>query len=125
MDQRILSVDRHSAKVCSAGSPYAEIFELKLYGTKKLETIFKGKNHMEILMEIKNMIVDVFALDEDVVVPDAHLQDDLGGDSLAIINLAEAIAKRYEIDIQGEDLIEVDNVGELIALVKSKISSKP
>jgi acyl carrier protein len=125
MDTRILSVDRHSAEVCSTGTSYAEIFELKLYGTQRLETIIKGKNHMDLFSEIKNMIVDVFALDEDVVVADAHLQDDLGGDSLAIINLSEAIAKKYSIDIQGEDLIELDNVGQLIALVKSKISSKP
>jgi acyl carrier protein len=79
---------------------------------------------MELFSEIKNMIVDVFALEEEEVVSEAHLQDDLGGDSLAVMNLAEAIAKRYDIEIQGEDLIEIDNVGELVELVKSKVSSK-
>ena len=78
---------------------------------------------MEIFTEIRNMIVNVFALDEEAVVSEAHLQDDLGGDSLAIINLAEAIAKHYGIEIQGEDLTEIENVGELVELVKSKISS--
>lgn len=79
---------------------------------------------MELFSEIKNMIVRVFALEEESVVSEAHLEDDLGGDSLAIMNLAEAIAKRYGIEIQSEDIIEVDNVGELIELVKLKISSK-
>jgi len=79
---------------------------------------------MELFSEIKNMIVRVFALEEESVVSEAHLEDDLGGDSLAIMNLAEAIAKRYGIEIQSEDIIEVDNVGELVELVKLKISSK-
>ncbi len=79
---------------------------------------------MELFSEIKNMIVSVFALEEESVVSKAHLEDDLGGDSLAIMNLAEAIAKRYGIEIQSEDIIEVDNVGELVELVKLKISSK-
>ncbi len=79
---------------------------------------------MELFSEIKNIIVNVFALEEESVVSEAHLEDDLGGDSLAIMNLAEAIAKRYGIEIQSEDIIEVDNVGELIELVKLKISSK-
>ena len=79
---------------------------------------------MELFSEIKNMIVSVFALEEESVVSEAHLEDDLGGDSLAIMNLAEAIAKRYEIEIQSEDIIEVDNVSELVELVKLKISSK-
>jgi len=79
---------------------------------------------MELFSEIKNMIVRVFALEEESVVSEAHLEDDLGGDSLAIMNLAEAIAKRYGIEIQSEDIIEVDNVGKLVELVKLKISSK-
>ena len=79
---------------------------------------------MELFSEIKNMIVSVFVLEEESVVSEAHLEDDLGGDSLAIMNLAEAIAKRYGIEIQSEDIIEVDNVGELVELVKLKISSK-
>ncbi len=77
---------------------------------------------MELFAEIKNMIVNAFALEEEAVVLEAHLQDDLGADSLAIMNLAEAIAKRYRIEIQGEDLIELDSVGELVELVKSKVS---
>lgn len=79
---------------------------------------------MELFSEIKNMIVRMFALEEESVVSEAHLEDDLGGDSLAIMNLAETIAKRYGIEIQSEDIIEVDNVGELVELVKLKISSK-
>jgi len=79
---------------------------------------------MELDAEIKDMIVRELALDEEEVVSEAHLQYDLGGDSLGLLNLAEAIGTRYGIEIQGDDLVDVANVGELVKLVDSKISSK-
>ena len=41
MDERILKVDRQSAEACSLDMPYAEIFELKIFGARKLADIFK------------------------------------------------------------------------------------
>lgn len=79
---------------------------------------------MDIDAEIKEMIVSILALDEEVVVSEAHLQDDLGADSLALLNLTAAIGKRYEIEIVGDDIFNIANVGELVKLVESKISSK-
>lgn len=77
---------------------------------------------MEVFEEIKKMIVNLFAIDEAAVVAEAHLQDDLEGDSLAVMRLAEAIGAHYGIEIIAEDLLDVDNLGELVELVESKIS---
>ena len=77
---------------------------------------------MEIFDEIKKMIVNLFAIDEAAVVAEAHLQEDLEGDSLAVMRLAETIGIHYGIEIIAEDLLDIDNVGELVDLVESKIS---
>ena len=77
---------------------------------------------MEVFDEIKKMIVNLFAIDEAAVVAEAHLQDDLEGDSLAVMRLAETIGAHYGIEIIAEDLLDVDNVSELVELVESKIS---
>jgi len=77
---------------------------------------------MVVFDEIKKMIVNLFAIDEAAVVAEAHLQEDLEGDSLAVMRLAEAIGTHYGIEIIAEDLLDVDNLGELVDLVESKIS---
>jgi len=74
--------------------------------------------------EIKKIITTELALDKEVVVPEAHLQDDLGADSLGLLNLAEAINARYGIGLQGDDLVDIANVGEFVKLVESKIALK-
>ncbi len=58
------------------------------------------------------------------MISEAHLQDDLGADSLMLLNLTETIGIRYGIEVTGDDLIEVTNVGELIKLIESRISSE-
>ena len=79
---------------------------------------------MDLFAEIKKIIVKEWALDEDIVISEAHLQDDLGADSLMLLNLTEIIGIRYGIEVTGDDLIEVTNVGELIKLIESRISSE-
>jgi acyl carrier protein len=79
---------------------------------------------MEIFSEIKEILVKELALDDEAVVPEAHLQDDLGADSLALLNLTELIGKRYDIGITGDDLVEINSVSELVQLIESRISSQ-
>jgi acyl carrier protein len=79
---------------------------------------------MTLYDEIKGIIAAELALDEEIIVPEAHLQDDLGADSLGLLNLAEAIDKQYGIQLQGDDLVDIPNVGELVKLVESKIALK-
>jgi acyl carrier protein len=79
---------------------------------------------MALYDEIKALIISELAVDENVVVPGAHLQDDLDADSLGLLNLAEAINAKYGIQLQGDDLVDIPNVGELVKLVELKIASK-
>ena len=77
---------------------------------------------MEIYDEIRKMIVKLFAIDEQEILTEAHLQDDLGGDSVAVMRLAEAIGTHYGSEIIAEDILDIENVGQLVNLVKSKVS---
>jgi acyl carrier protein len=79
---------------------------------------------MALYDEIKALIISELAVDDNVVVQDAHLQDDLDADSLGLLNLAEAINAKYGIQLQGDDLVDIPNVGELVKLVELKIASK-
>jgi acyl carrier protein len=55
-------------------------------------------------------------------VAEANLQDDLGADSLGLLNLADAISSRYGLDLRPDDIVDLKNVGELVRLVESRLS---
>ncbi len=73
---------------------------------------------------IREMIMNEVGVEEEMVVPGAHLQDDLGADSLALLNLAEAISSRYGVDVLSDDMVDVESVEKLVCLVESKLSEK-
>ncbi len=78
---------------------------------------------MELFSEIKTIIEKKLAVDTEAVTKDAHLQFDLGADSMALLILSVAISEKYGIEVLVEDIVELDNIGELISLVESKISA--
>ena len=79
---------------------------------------------MDIFSQIKEILVKQLALDEEEVLLEAHLQDDLGADSLGLLNLAEALSELYKVEILGDDLVELENIDELVKLIESRISLK-
>ena len=76
---------------------------------------------MDLFNTIRQIIVSEWILDKDEVVPEALLQDDLGADSLALLNLAQAISLQCKVDIKGDDLADIESVGELVALVEARM----
>ena len=78
---------------------------------------------MELFSEIKTMIGKKLAVDAEAVTKDAHLQLDLEADSLALLTLSVAISEKYGIELFADDIVELENIGELISLVESKIST--
>ena len=78
---------------------------------------------MELFSEIKTMIGKKLAVDAEAVTKDAHLQFDLGADSLAILSLSVEISEKYGIELLVEDIVGLENIGELTSLVESKINT--
>lgn len=78
---------------------------------------------MELFKEIKEIIISLFAIAEDEVTEEAHLQVDLGLDSLGLLNLATAINEKHGLELLIDDLMELENISELVSLVDSKLIS--
>jgi acyl carrier protein len=83
----------------------------------------RGEIIMDCFAEIREIIAKELALEEKEIVAEANLLDDLGADSLGILNLADAISSRYRLDLRPDDIVDMKNVGELARLVESRLSS--
>lgn len=75
---------------------------------------------MDLYPEIKAIIAKLLAIEPAVVTKEAHLQFDLGADSLALLNLAGAISEKYGVELRDEDFAEMENVGQLVSIVESR-----
>ena len=77
---------------------------------------------MDVLHDIRELLVEKFDVKRELVTPEATLQD-LGLDSLSIAELVFDLAEKYDIDIP-DDNVAFNTVGEAAALVDQLIAAK-
>ncbi|MBQ3625154.1 MAG: acyl carrier protein [Synergistaceae bacterium] len=76
----------------------------------------------EVMARLKEIIIDRLNVEEDQIVPEATFVDDLGADSLDIVELIMGIEEEFEIDIPDEDAEKLTSVGEAMRYTLSKIN---
>ena len=64
--------------------------------------------------KIKELIVDQLDVEEDKVTMDANIQDDLGADSLDIVDLVMSVEDAFEVKIEDEDVENIETVGDIV-----------
>ncbi len=70
--------------------------------------------------KVKDIIVDELMVDEADVTLEANIKDDLGADSLAVVDLAMSLEDEFGIEIPDNELESVKTVGDVVKLIESK-----
>ncbi len=73
--------------------------------------------------KVKQIIVEQLTVDEAEVTPTAHFIDDLGADSLDIVELVMAFEEAFEIEIPDEDAEKIVTVKDAIDYIQSHVKS--
>jgi len=75
---------------------------------------------MKIEDKVKKIIAEKLNVDISDVVPQASLIDDLGADSLAIVELIMTMEEEFDIEVPDEDAEKLTTVKDAIAYIKEK-----
>jgi len=67
---------------------------------------------MESMDRIKKIIVDQLGVDESKITENSSFVDDLGADSLDIVELIMAFEEEFDIEIPDEDAEKMKTVGD-------------
>ena len=74
----------------------------------------------EVKDRVKKIIVDQLGVDADKVKPEASFIDDLGADSLDIVELVMALEEDFNIEIPDEEAEKARTVGDVMQYVSQK-----
>ena len=74
-----------------------------------------------VLEKIKVILAEQFDVEEDSLKNDTDLQDDLGADSLDVVDLLMSIEDEFEIEIPDEEIENIRTVGDLVSYIESNI----
>jgi acyl carrier protein len=74
--------------------------------------------------KIREIIVEQLGVSAEEVVPEASFIDDLGADSLDIVELVMAIEEEFGLEIPDEDAERMQNISDAISYVEERTAGR-
>lgn len=77
---------------------------------------------MDILDKVKAVVVEKLGVDADKVTPEARFIEDLGADSLDIVELVMGLEDEFGLEISDEEAENIRTVGDAIKFIQEKVA---
>lgn len=72
-----------------------------------------------VLEKVKAILAEQFDVEEDKISADTDLQEDLGADSLDVVDLLMSIEDEFEVEVPDEEIENIKTVGSLVSYIES------
>jgi acyl carrier protein len=79
---------------------------------------WKEVKWLDIFSKVKDIVVEQLGVDEEEVTEQASFVDDLGADSLDIVELVMALEEEFDLEIPDEDAEKIATVGDAVNYIK-------
>ena len=68
--------------------------------------------------KIKKILADQFDVEEDSITTETSIQDDLGADSLDVVDLIMSLEDEFEFEVPDHEVENIKTVGALVQFVE-------
>lgn len=75
---------------------------------------------MSVEERVKNIVCDQLAVEKEKVTTAASFIEDLGADSLDIVELVMTMEEEFDLDIPDEDAEKIKTVGDVVKYISTK-----
>ena len=76
---------------------------------------------MDVEAKVKGIIMDKLGVEESQITPEASFTNDLGADSLDIVELVMGFESEFDISIPDDDAEKIASVGDAIKYLSEKV----
>ena len=71
--------------------------------------------------KVKKIIVDQLDVEEDKVTEAASITDDLGADSLDVVDLVMSFEEEFDIEIPDDQVEKIKTVSDIVKFIEEKV----
>lgn len=75
-----------------------------------------------IVEKVDEFLIDDFEVEQESLVPDAHLKDTLDLDSLDFVDLVVAVESNFGVKLTGEDFVNIRTLQNFYDLIERKLA---
>lgn len=74
-----------------------------------------------VLEKVTAILADQFDAEEDSITPETSIVDDLGADSLDVVDLLMTIEDQFEIEVPDSEVENIKTVGDLVNYIEEHL----
>ncbi|WP_273151512.1 acyl carrier protein [Hydrogenibacillus sp. N12] len=74
----------------------------------------------ELMQKIRTVIAEQLGVDEAKVTPEASFKDDLGADSLDLVELVMRFEEEFDMEISDEDAEKINTVQDVLDYIRAR-----
>lgn len=71
-----------------------------------------------VLEKVKAILSDQFDAEEETITAETSIQDDLGADSLDVVDLLMTIEDEFEVEVPDSEIENIKTVGDLVNYIE-------
>ena len=72
-----------------------------------------------IFEDVKRIINEQLGVNENEITMDSNFLEDLGADSLELVDLIMAFESEFDLEVPEEDIEEIETVGDAVAYIRN------
>ncbi|MBD7983499.1 acyl carrier protein [Sporosarcina sp. Sa2YVA2] len=77
---------------------------------------------LTVLDRVTKVVVDRLGVDVSEVKPEASFRDDLGADSLDVVELVMELEDEFDMEISDDDAEKIGTVGDAVKFIEEKVN---
>jgi acyl carrier protein len=78
---------------------------------------------MQLEERVCELIVEQLGVSREEIVPEASFIDDLGADSLDIVELVMAMEETFDIEIPDDDAEKIQTIGDALSYLRERVQN--
>lgn len=71
-----------------------------------------------VLEKVKELVAEQLGISKDSILPESNIVDDLGADSLDVIEMLMTLEEEYGISIPDEEISKVKTIAQIVELIE-------
>ena len=75
----------------------------------------------EIFKTMQDLIAEQFAIDTDEIGMDSSFVDDLGADSLDVVDMLMSLEDEFDVEIPDDEIEKIRTVGDLVTYIEENM----
>ena len=74
-----------------------------------------------VLEKVKMILINQFDVDEDRITHETNIADDLGADSLDVVDMLMSLEDEFDVEIPDDEIEKIRTVGDLVTYIEENM----